>query len=159
MYSATTEHTAFSDRSIERVREYWNQRPCNVRHSPEPVGTRAYFDQVEARKYFVEFATEGSCNYALTLLLREPNAVLWDNVARRLRQLGVEFRRGMSGGGNQLRQPYLRGLVCWDPAEFPNVEHVHFYGCYIGNHAGLEPWKIDVLCEALNELPANRPNA
>jgi len=39
---------------IERVREFWNQRPCNFRHSPLPVGTREYFDEVEARKYFVE---------------------------------------------------------------------------------------------------------
>ena len=63
MYSATTEHTTFSDRSIERVREYWNQRPCNVRHSPEPVGTRAYFDQVEARKYFVESHIPGFAQF------------------------------------------------------------------------------------------------
>ena len=54
MYSTTTEHTAFSNRSIDNVREYWNRRPCNIRHSTEPVGTRTYFDQVEARKYFVE---------------------------------------------------------------------------------------------------------
>jgi 2-polyprenyl-3-methyl-5-hydroxy-6-metoxy-1,4-benzoquinol methylase len=39
---------------IERVREFWDQRPCNIRHSPKPVGTREYFDEVEARKYFVE---------------------------------------------------------------------------------------------------------
>ena len=54
MSTAITEHTTFSDRSIDQVREYWNRRPCNLRHSTEPVGTRAYFDQVEARKYFVE---------------------------------------------------------------------------------------------------------
>jgi SAM-dependent methyltransferase len=53
MHTATSD-TTFSDRSIDRVREYWNRRPCNIRHSPEAVGTRAYFDQVEARKYFVE---------------------------------------------------------------------------------------------------------
>jgi SAM-dependent methyltransferase len=45
---------AFAETPIERVRDYWNSRPCNLRHSPEPVGSRAYFDQVEARKYFVE---------------------------------------------------------------------------------------------------------
>jgi 2-polyprenyl-3-methyl-5-hydroxy-6-metoxy-1,4-benzoquinol methylase len=45
---------AFTETSIERVRDYWNSRPCNLRHSPEPVGTRQYFDQVEARKYLVE---------------------------------------------------------------------------------------------------------
>jgi SAM-dependent methyltransferase len=52
--SATFTSSVFDETSIERVREYWNSRPCNLRHSPEPVGTREYFDQVEARKYFVE---------------------------------------------------------------------------------------------------------
>jgi 2-polyprenyl-3-methyl-5-hydroxy-6-metoxy-1,4-benzoquinol methylase len=46
--------TGFADVSIGDVRDYWNARPCNVRHSPAEVGTREYFDQVEARKYFVE---------------------------------------------------------------------------------------------------------
>jgi len=39
---------------IAEVKEYWDRRPCNIRHSPKPVGTREYFDEVEARKYFVE---------------------------------------------------------------------------------------------------------
>ena len=44
----------FEDVSIEAVRGYWDRRPCNVRHSPAPLGSREYFDQVEARRYFVE---------------------------------------------------------------------------------------------------------
>ena len=44
----------FSNVSIENVRAYWNKRPCNIRHSPSEIGTRQYFDEVEARKYFVE---------------------------------------------------------------------------------------------------------
>ena len=44
----------FASETIGRVAGYWNSRPCNIRHSPLPVGTREYFDQVEARKYFVE---------------------------------------------------------------------------------------------------------
>lgn len=40
--------------SIDAVSAYWNARPCNIRHSTKPVGTREYFDEVEARKYFVE---------------------------------------------------------------------------------------------------------
>jgi 2-polyprenyl-3-methyl-5-hydroxy-6-metoxy-1,4-benzoquinol methylase len=36
------------------VRRYWDNRPCNIRHSPKPVGSREYFDEVETRKYFVE---------------------------------------------------------------------------------------------------------
>jgi 2-polyprenyl-3-methyl-5-hydroxy-6-metoxy-1,4-benzoquinol methylase len=39
---------------ITKVSDYWSARPCNIRHSPKPVGTREYFDEVEARKYFVE---------------------------------------------------------------------------------------------------------
>ena len=39
---------------IEQVRDFWNRRPCNIRHSAKPVGSREYFDEVEARKYFVE---------------------------------------------------------------------------------------------------------
>jgi ubiquinone/menaquinone biosynthesis C-methylase UbiE len=45
---------SFEETPISRVREYWNARPCNIRHSPKPVGSREYFDEVEARKYFVE---------------------------------------------------------------------------------------------------------
>jgi ubiquinone/menaquinone biosynthesis C-methylase UbiE len=52
--ATTGAEAVFADVPIDRVREYWNARPCNVRHSPHPVGTREYFDEVEARKYFVE---------------------------------------------------------------------------------------------------------
>jgi 2-polyprenyl-3-methyl-5-hydroxy-6-metoxy-1,4-benzoquinol methylase len=44
----------FADVPIERVRDFWNSRPCNIRHSSKTVGTREYFDEVERRKYFVE---------------------------------------------------------------------------------------------------------
>jgi 2-polyprenyl-3-methyl-5-hydroxy-6-metoxy-1,4-benzoquinol methylase len=42
------------DASVDTVRAYWNARPCNIRHSPKTVGTEEYFNEVEARKYFVE---------------------------------------------------------------------------------------------------------
>ena len=44
----------FRQVAIEEVRDFWDRRPCNIRHSPRPVGTREYFDEVEARKYLVE---------------------------------------------------------------------------------------------------------
>src|SRR5579859_3366150 len=44
----------FSQVTVDEVRTYWDRRPCNLRHSPKPVGSREYFDEVEARKYFVE---------------------------------------------------------------------------------------------------------
>ena len=36
---------------LEQIRTYWNNRPCNIRHSQSPIGTREYFDEVEARRY------------------------------------------------------------------------------------------------------------
>lgn len=40
--------------TIEDVKTFWDARPCNIRHSPMEVGSKEFFDQVEARKYFVE---------------------------------------------------------------------------------------------------------
>jgi SAM-dependent methyltransferase len=39
---------------IQTVQSYWDARPCNIRHSTQPIGTKEYFDEVEKRKYFVE---------------------------------------------------------------------------------------------------------
>lgn len=36
---------------LDQVRNYWNARPCNVRHSKSPIGTKEYFNEVEARRY------------------------------------------------------------------------------------------------------------
>lgn len=44
----------FSAVSIDKVKEFWDRRPCNVRHSNKTVGTREYFDEVEKRKHFIE---------------------------------------------------------------------------------------------------------
>src|ERR1044071_4965135 len=44
----------FNQVSIEQVGNFWDGRPCNIRHSRRVLGTREYFDEVEARKYFVE---------------------------------------------------------------------------------------------------------
>ena len=96
---------------------------------------------------------EGSCNYALTLVLREPDEKLCQKVMKRLRGMGVEFRRGTAGGGNQLRQPYLKSFIDENLiSEYPNVDHIHFYGFYIGNYPELEAKKILQLCSELNHL-------
>lgn len=119
-----------------------------------------FLKHLDSRRFQTDFAVEGSCNYALTLVLREPNETLRDNCAAAMRAAGVEFRRGLSGGGNQLRQPYLRGRIKpVDLAEFPHIEHVHFFGFYIGNFPDLDDAPIVALCEMLNQIPADRPIA
>ena len=107
--------------------------------------------------YRTDFATEGSCNYAFTLILKDADPALADRVIATLRKNGIEFRRGTAGGGNQLRQPYLKKLYGPDAWKaFPNTDHVHFYGFYIGNYPALERERILRLCELLNGLAAGR---
>lgn len=45
---------SFAKVSIKKVQDFWDRRPCNIRHSSSRVGTKKYFDEVEKRKYFVE---------------------------------------------------------------------------------------------------------
>ena len=111
-----------------------------------------FLQNLDPDKYETDFETEGSCNYAFTLILKQPDTGLRDKVMQTLREQGVEFRRGTAGGGNQLRQPYLKKLFGEaDLANFTKVDHVHFYGFYIGNYPGLEKEKILELCSLLNK--------
>lgn len=50
-------------KSVEDVRRYWDARPCNIRHSQKPVGSKEYFDEVEARKFKVEPHIPGFADY------------------------------------------------------------------------------------------------
>ena len=112
-----------------------------------------FLKNLDPAKYRTDFDTAGSCNYAFTLVLKNPDAVLCENVMQTLRQREVEFRRGTSGGGNQLRQPYLKKIVGEREYEnYPQVDHVHFYGLYIGNYPDLDDSKILDLCSTLNDL-------
>ncbi len=40
--------------SIKHVKEYWDKRPCNIKHSNKKIGSKEYFNEVSKRKYFVE---------------------------------------------------------------------------------------------------------
>lgn len=103
--------------------------------------------------YRTDFDTEGSSNYAFTLVLKEPDLALCERVVATLRGANVEFRRGTAGGGNQLRQPYLRRLLGDDAwQQCPNADHVHFFGFYIGNYPTLDAERILKLCDLLNGL-------
>jgi CDP-6-deoxy-D-xylo-4-hexulose-3-dehydrase len=141
----STEINAVIGRSqLKRLDENNNLRTENL---------KLFLNNLDPQKYQTDFAVEGSCNYAFTLVLKHPDPMLCENVMRALRQHGVEFRRGTSGGGNQLRQPYLKKIVGEREFEnYPAVDHVHFYGFYIGNYPELEREKIVKLCGILNDL-------
>ena len=40
--------------TIQEVKKYWDDRPCNVRHSSKEVGTKEYFDEVARKKFTAE---------------------------------------------------------------------------------------------------------
>jgi CDP-6-deoxy-D-xylo-4-hexulose-3-dehydrase len=116
-----------------------------------------FLENLDPSAYWTNFATEGSSNYALTLVLKEPDPAFAEEIWTCLRANEVEFRRGMSGGGNQVRQPYVRRLFGPDYwRKFPRADHVHFFGCYIGNYPTLEREKILRLCDILNRLASRR---
>jgi CDP-6-deoxy-D-xylo-4-hexulose-3-dehydrase len=110
----------------------------------------AFLGGLDAKKFRTDFAVEGSSNYAFTLVIREPDPEYRNRVQATMRAAKVEHRRGTSGGGNQLRQPYLRRLFPNEYENFPKVEHVHFFGYYIGNYPDLGIEKIKKLCRILN---------
>lgn len=40
--------------NITDVKNFWDSRPCNVKHSSKTIGSKEYFDEVEKKKFFVE---------------------------------------------------------------------------------------------------------
>lgn len=110
-----------------------------------------FFDLVDPKRYQTDFAFDGSSNYAFNLILKDPDKGLMASLCNKLNESGVEYRRGSAGGGNQLRQPYLKGLL---PAEAydscPLTDHVHFYGMYIGNFPDLTSSEIKEICAIVN---------
>lgn len=114
---------------------------------------RIFLENLDKKLFYTDFDIEGSSNYAFILILKNPNMKLCEKIMTTLRKNGVEFRRGTSGGGNQLRQPYLKKIVGEkEYKKYPNVEHIHFYGFYIGNYPTLEKEKILKLCAILNSI-------
>ena len=112
-----------------------------------------FLKQIDPVKYRTDFRQEGSSNYAFNLILRNADNDLVERLMRKMRESSVEFRRGSAGGGNQIRQPYLNGIVPdGHHREFPATEHVHFYGFYIGNFPDLRDEEVDALCAILNSV-------
>ncbi len=112
-----------------------------------------FLSLLDPTKFEVDFEVNGNSNYAFILILKEPDFATRDRVELELREQGIEFRRGLSGGGNQLRQPYLRRLPGIDlPESLPNVDHVHHFGWYIGNYPDIDPGIFSAISQALSKV-------
>jgi CDP-6-deoxy-D-xylo-4-hexulose-3-dehydrase len=112
-----------------------------------------FLSRINPEKFRTEFNTKGSSNYAFNLVLRDPDMEYAERLMAALRKAGIEFRRGSAGGGNQLRQPYLKSVVPWEHyKQFPETDHIHFFGFYIGNFPDLSLEEVDEICGLINSV-------
>ena len=112
-----------------------------------------FLKNIDSSKYRTNFDLKGSCNYAFPVILKSKNIKLRDKFEKVLLKNYIEFRRGNAGGGNQLRQPYLKKFVKnLNLKNFKEVDHIHFFGYYIGNYPSLKFSKIKKICKILNEI-------
>ncbi len=117
------------------------------------INHKLFLDNIDSSKFITNFQLIGSSNYAFNLILKKPNVNYSRRLERALSKEGIEFRKGSAGGGNQLRQPYLKNII--KPKEylkFKNTEHIHFFGYYIGNYPELKKSDILYLCKIINSV-------
>jgi len=115
------------------------------------INQTLFLSKINSEHYRNDFIEEGSSNYAFNLILRHKDQLLMDRLCKILSSNGVEYRRGSAGGGNQLRQPYIQKLFGKDLSNsFPETDHIHFFGMYIGNFPELLKEEILEIVELVN---------
>ena len=127
---------------LSRLDSYIEKRRSNF---------QLFLDNLDGKIFQTELMSTGNSNYAFILILREKSFEMQRKVEKVLNTNKVEFRRGLAGGGNQLRQPYLKNsLLQLDLKLFPVVEHIHFFSWYIGNNPSITSNQIIELCQSLS---------
>jgi len=97
-----------------------------------------FLKSIDGDVFRTDFNIEGNSNYAFTLVMKNPDIALRDKIEDILKIKGIEFRRGLAGGGNQLRQPYLKAIEgIPTPESLPNVDFIHNFSWYIGNYPNI----------------------
>ena len=114
---------------------------------------KLFLNLLDPSKYRVDYEVEGSSNYAFPIIFKNKSFKFRDRFELTLKKYNIEFRRGNAGGGSQLRQPYLKTyLKKIILNKFPEVDHVHFFGYYIGNYPSLKSSRIKKICSILNKI-------
>ena len=112
-----------------------------------------FLKNLDPKKYFINFDLVGSSNYAFPLIINTKSLKVRDKFEKYLTLHNIEFRRGNAGGGNQLRQPYIKEFIkIKNFSQFKNVERIHFFGYYIGNYPDLKKEKIMKIIQVLNNI-------
>tara|TARA_B100000900_G_scaffold360786_1_gene333091 strand:- start:3591 stop:4820 length:1230 start_codon:yes stop_codon:yes gene_type:complete len=112
-----------------------------------------FLKNLNSKIYQTDFDLKGCSNYAFPLIIRKKDIVLRDKLEKLMKKKGIEFRRGNAGGGNQLRQPWLKKILKKINLDnYKNVDHVHKFGYYIGNYPTLKIEKIKKVVNILNSI-------
>ena len=100
-----------------------------------------FLNKLNKEKYYTNFDTIGSCNYAFIIVFNQKyqNLIFRKKFENKLSKNNIEFRRGLSGGGNQTLQPYknyfkIKSKIIGNLAE---TNSIHNYSYYIGNYPSL----------------------
>ena len=112
---------------------------------------KVWLDCLDPTIYYTAFKEEGNSNFSLPLIIQDSNKELFEKVCVLLNDDDVEYRIGTAGGGNQARQPYLEKYE-FRTHDLTNVNYIHEYGLYVGNHPELDKDGIISLCDKLNSL-------
>lgn len=128
-------------------------KSLNKNNSARTKNFLLFLNNLDNKKYWIDYNIKGSCNYAFPILLKTKDIKKRNNFEKVLKKNNIEFRRGNAGGGNQLRQPYLRNIIkIKNYKNFKNVDKVHFFGYYIGNYPNLTKDKILKITKILNKI-------
>ena len=103
--------------------------------------------------YVYENYLPGAQKTNLVYSRKKPDNSFVKRLMDKMTESGIEYRRGSAGGGNQTRQPYIKKLLPENSyLNFPETEHIHFFGFYIGNFPDLNDKDIDAICSILNSV-------
>ena len=128
-------------------------KSLNKNNEQRTKNFKLFLELLDTSKYWKNFEVKGSSNYAFPIILKTYDLKKRDFFETQLKKENIEFRRGNAGGGNQLRQPYIKNIVKnINLKNFKNVEHVHFFGYYIGNYPSLSKPKIIKIVNYLNKI-------
>jgi CDP-6-deoxy-D-xylo-4-hexulose-3-dehydrase len=113
---------------------------------------KVWLENLDSEYFFTNFIEQGNSNFSLPLILKSPNEKTFQKICKKINELSIEYRKGTAGGGSQANQPYLKNYNYKISGDLTNVNHIHNFGLYIGNHCDITPAHVKKLCKTLNDL-------
>ena len=70
-----------------------------------------FLQNLDDKKFVKNFKIEGNSNYAFPIILKTDSIKKRNYFENILLKKKIEFRRGNAGGGNMLRQPFVKKII------------------------------------------------